>query len=505
MCDPGERPGVPAGTTPAGPTSPPTAVPGSAGEAAAMVLAGLTWLADADMTAVPAAVQADCLRDLERAVSVHTAARARVLTAFTAGPGIADDGCRSARSWLAWQTRTTPAAASAALGWTRRLHAHPAVSDALRRATISASWARQICDWTDLLPESARQDADVILLAAAAGGADLTDLARLAEHIRATLARPDTDPDDDGFTDRRLRLATTIGGIGKLDGNLTPRCAAALQAVLDALGKRTGPEDLRTPEQRQHDALEDACRRLIAAGGLPDRARQPTQIQLHITLDDLTRRLTDPDDTSTDDTSTEDTSAEDITSRLGPRLTPDTPIPPEPLPGPAAMPGDECDATIVPIVTGRVDYDLLDKLTAQLTRHPGWLQYQPGQAAPDRDAIKNLILANAIALLSGPDGLASVLRTGTLPPPAASISLPLDVGTSTDTIPPHLRRAVILRDQHCRGPGCTIPAAGCQIHHVIPRSRGGPTKLTAMILLCPFHHLIMMHGMPRSRLLAWRP
>jgi hypothetical protein len=42
---------------------------------------------------------------------------------------------------------------------------------------------------------------------------------------------------------------------------------------------------------------------------------------------------------------------------------------------------------------------------------------------------------------SAPGGLASVLRTGT--PAAASISLPLDVGTATDTIPPHLRRAII--------------------------------------------------------------
>ncbi|MGH3276312.1 MAG: hypothetical protein ACRDNZ_18545 [Streptosporangiaceae bacterium] len=41
--------------------------------------------------------------------------------------------------------------------------------------------------------------------------------------------------------------------------------------------------------QRHHDALEEACRRLIAAGGLPDRAGQPTQIQLHLTLEELLR------------------------------------------------------------------------------------------------------------------------------------------------------------------------------------------------------------------------
>jgi hypothetical protein len=148
------------------------------------------------------------------------------------------------------------------------------------------------------------------------------------------------------------------------------------------------------------------------------------------------------------------------------------------------MPGDDCDATIVPIVTGRVDHDLLGKLTAQLTR--------PGEP-PDKITVRDLILANAVALLSGPGGLASVLRTGTLPPPAGSVSLPLDVGASSDTIPPHLRRAVILRDQHCRGPGCHQPPAACQVHHLIPRSQGGPTTLANLKLYCTYHHLIVIH------------
>jgi hypothetical protein len=30
--------------------------------------------------------------------------------------------------------------------------------------------------------------------------------------------------------------------------------------MLDALGKKAGPEDTRTASQRHHDALEEACR-----------------------------------------------------------------------------------------------------------------------------------------------------------------------------------------------------------------------------------------------------
>jgi hypothetical protein len=487
MCDLSQQPGA-------------SPAPQSADEALAMAMAGFGWLAGADMAGMPAAVRAGCLRELERVRSVQTAAHAAVLSAFDYDGCYTDDGQGTSRTWLRWQTQVTPGAAAGAVGWMRRLRAHPAVHDALRAGTISESWARQVCEWTDLLPESARPDADAILLAAATKGAELGDLAALVEQMRAALARPDHDGPDDGFEQRQVRLATTLGGAGKLDGDLTPGCAAAVQTVLDALGKKAGPEDIRTPGQRRHDAIEEAMRRLIASGCLPDRAGQPTKIQLHLSLEELTRRMAD---------TTGGTGEPDISARLWPRLTPDggTTPPPDLVPWPVAAPGQECDATIIPMVTGRVDNDLLDKLAAQLKRGTAWSQrpaFDPASGSDldsdradrdraDREKIRDLILANAIALLSGPGGLASVLRTGTLPPPAASISLPLDVGTATDTIPPHLRRAVILRDQHCRGPGCQTPASGCQIHHIIPRSQGGPTKLTGLLLLCTFCHLILVH------------
>ena len=87
-----------------------------------------------------------------------------------------------------WQTRVTSGAAAGAVGWARRLAAHPAVGDALAAGEISASWAREICAWTGQLPVGKQADADAILLAAAAGGADLADLAGLAEEMRRRCA-----------------------------------------------------------------------------------------------------------------------------------------------------------------------------------------------------------------------------------------------------------------------------------------------------------------------------
>jgi hypothetical protein len=105
-----------------------------------------------------------------------------------------------------------------------------------------------------------------------------------------------------------------------------------------------------------------------------------------------------------------------------------------------------------------------------------------------------VLLRHAADLLSGPAGLAAFLRTGLLDSTAAgSISLPLDVGSASKTIPDHLRRAVIARDRCCRFPGCRQRPAACHAHHIQPRSQGGATSLPNLILLCAFHHLTAIH------------
>src|SRR5689334_21486281 len=263
--------------------------PANVADALAMLDRALGALAAADAGSLPTPVQAQALRALERAEAKHTAVRAQILAAFTAQDGYEDDGQSSARMWLRWQTRVTKAAAAGAMGWMRRLAVHPVIAQALAEGQMSASWARAVCSWSDRLPADVRGDADQILAAAAAGGAELADLAGLAQQMyeRSRMGRPDTDGDDDGFADRRLVLDLTFGGAGRLSGDLTPGCSAAVSAVLEALGKPGGPEDARTVAQRRHDALEEACRRLIAAQLVPGRAGQPTQALVHITLAQL--------------------------------------------------------------------------------------------------------------------------------------------------------------------------------------------------------------------------
>ena len=79
-------------------------------------------------------------------------------------------------------------------------------------------------------------------------------------------------------------------------------------------------------------------------------------------------------------------------------------------------------------------------------------------AAQGQEMLRHAIIGRAVDLVSGPGGLASFLRTRLLGARLAGPSLPLDVGHSAE-IPAAIRRAVILRDQHCRwAGGCDQPA-----------------------------------------------
>ena len=243
------------------------AAPASTQQALEMILTGLSYLAAADPTALAAQAQAECLQTLEHADAIATAARARILAAFTAGQGYAADADYSPTSWLIHRTRITKGAARGHLGWARRAAAHPQVVAALAEGTVlTESMARLICGWTGRLPESCRDAADEILVAAARAGARKEDLAALAAEIYArSLPDSEDDPEPD-FEDRQLRVETTFAGAGVLSGDLTPECAAVVTAVLEALSAPRGAEDTRTREQRYHDALEDAMRRLVASG-----------------------------------------------------------------------------------------------------------------------------------------------------------------------------------------------------------------------------------------------
>jgi hypothetical protein len=443
--------------------------PGNVTEALRIARAGLQYLNSSAVDELDAAALGEALTALGDLQGRLAAAHATFLRRFDAADAHDADGYGSSSAWLAAKGRMTKRDARAAVRQMRQFSERPGLHDAVAAGDISKSWADAIARWTRKLPEEMRAQTDKILLEAAAAGASLEDLATIAaaaiEQWRST--RPDADEDFD-FRDRSVRLGLTLGGAGVIRGDLTPECAAAVTAVLEALGKKQGPEDDRNEGQRFHDALAEACHLLLRARLVPDRAGADTQVIVHIPISQL-RQIPGAAD------------LEDAWLRAGLGEPAD--------PGTAYLTGKDaevaaCDALTVPVVTGRADMSVIDKIIALAGPASGGPAAADMASAGARQALRYAIARLAVDFVSGPGGLASALRTGLLERPYSTPSLPLDIGFS-DSIPGQIRRAVMLRDKHCAWPGgCDRPASASDVHHIVHKRDGGETSIQNCALFC---------------------
>src|SRR5580693_9459736 len=317
-------------------------VPGSAAEALAMAGAALDFLNSPAADAVDGPGCGDVLISLGEIRSKATAAHVTFLRRFDAADAHDADGYGTSSAWLAAKAKMSRAGARAAVGQMRLFRARPHLADALAAAVISESWAAEIMRWTKDLPAGLRGQTDQILVDAAVAGASLDDLTAIAAYAVAQWRSQHPDPDeDDGFDDRYVAVGTTFGGAGIIRGNLTPECAAAVQAVLEALGKNQGREDHRSEGQRFHDALQLGCELLLRAKLVPDRAGADTQVITHIPLG----WLRDRDRGSVIEQAW-------INAARG---------------EPGYLTGKDaeaaaCDALTVPVVTGHADMQVIDKI-----------------------------------------------------------------------------------------------------------------------------------------------
>ena len=269
-------------------------------------------------------------------------------------------------------------------------------------------------------------------------------------------------------------------------------------------------------------------RRLVAADLLPERAGQPVKAWVHISLADL--MMLDGSSALLQEW-TSQVRAQWAGHRAEASAGGGD--------GGAWLDGDAaeavaCDAAMAPFVTGEVNPAALEDLVRlcveldRLRHHPrtgpdgtgtggtGTDGAGPGTPAPDTarawEALERAVIGKAVDLLSGPGGLASFLRRRQLGARLAGPSLPLDIGYA-ETIPAGIRNAVLLRDQHCRwSGGCNQPASACEVHHVRHKKNGGKTSTRECVLLCWFHHQVVIHRWgwtlvlnPDGTTTAWNP
>jgi hypothetical protein len=255
--------------------------------------------------------------------------------------------------------------------------------------------------------------------------------------------------------------------------------------VLDALAAPAGAEDTRTQDQRYHDALQEAMRRLASSRLLPERAGRPVKAWTHISLGDLI--LLDAGSALQDQWTAQ------VRERWAARRAAASEAG---VSDGAWLDGDAaesiaCDAAMAPVVTGDVNVDALQDLVRLCVE----LDARRRDGARDAAwaALEQAVIGKAVDLVSGPGGLASFLRRRELGARLAGPSLPLDIGYA-ETVPAGIRNAVLLRDRHCQwAGGCTQPAGACEVHHTKHKANGGKTAVKDCVLLCPFHHQIAIH------------
>ncbi|MGC1570384.1 MAG: DUF222 domain-containing protein, partial [Trebonia sp.] len=436
---------------------------GSVAEALRMANATMDYLNGPAGNELDASSCGSVLRSLGEIEAKFTAAHAAVLARFDGADAHDCDGYGTSAAWLMAMADMTRPDAKTKVWRMRLLRDHPEMAGALANADISKSQALAIAGWTKKLPAELRAETIRILVQAAQAGAPLDDLRMIAGVALQKWRASRPDADDDEFDDRYVQVGTTFQGAGVIRGNLTPECAAAVQAVLEALGKKAAPEDTRTEGQRFHDALQQGCELLIRAKMVPDRAGADTHVAVHIPFPELRQRPGAPE-------------AEEVWLR-----------------GAAGEPGyltgkdaeaAACDAVAEPVVTGHADMRVVDKIIALALAaagitldgtdpaggddnddagpdgsHHSWGIAGGGPRAASRargrarerftpdamQALRYAIARLAIDFVSGPAGLAGWLRTTLLAPPYNTPSLPLDIGYS-DSIPASIRRAVLLRD-----------------------------------------------------------
>ena len=353
------------------------------------------------------------------------------------------DGSVPVTSWVDTRARCGRTEAARTVGLARRLDRYRLVSAALAAGELTVGHAQVLGRALDALPEHLRARQEPLFVALAR----LTDPHTLDLELRNRTDALDTDGADraeDHDLDRnRVQLAKTLGGRWHLRGDLDPLSGATLRTALDAI-RRTDHSagDLRSPGQRDADALTALGRQALDHAGLPAVYGARPHLIVNCTLDQLhTHAVSGPAEPSSSG----------------------------PAPNRSSRGGSDLGAS------GLSELDLGASGLGELTLTGDPIRPRTLDRLACDSTLTRIVL----------DGAGQVL----------------DVGRSHRSVPWHLWIALISRHPGCWISGCTEPVQRTEAHHAQPFSEGGTTSLTNSVLLCSRrggHHDQLHHGTPRQ-------
>jgi Domain of unknown function (DUF222) len=330
--------------------------------------------------------------------------------------------------------------------------------------------------WGDLW--SAADD----ILAERAHAADARTLAALGEQIYAAADPGGHLGEELSHRQRRcLSISRGFEGMGEVAGRLDPQAAERAITVLNALARKSGPDDDRTAAQRRADAFDTLCKSWLESGNLPaPKDGRPRRDRVIVTIPYRTL--------------------------MGLRGAPAAVLSSAGSAGAAGL-GTAisaqaarriaCDASIRRVVVAAPD----DRRTCFCGRiyssangdGVAGSNDPPSPAASSRPARSSA--ASGTTRHDPTARLADALRAAiaSLPPPLGAGSAVIDVGRSVPTFTQPMRDALHAQyGGRCTFTGCDQPSA--VDHHLIHWANGGPTSVANGAPLCEYHHYLVHEG-----------
>jgi hypothetical protein len=167
-----------------------------------------------------------------------------------------------------------------------QLESLPMVAAALSRGEIGYQAASVICHLRDKLGEKG-DHLDQEQWISLAREYSVKDMRWLAAHTRYALDADGFERDSEESYEERFLHISEMNGMYHLSGVIDPEAGAALKSAVDALAKRLGQDDGRTPRQRRADALTEIVYKAMDEGKLPRRNGVRPHVTVTTTLEGL--------------------------------------------------------------------------------------------------------------------------------------------------------------------------------------------------------------------------
>lgn len=306
---------------------------------------------------------------------------------------------------------------------------------------------------------------------------DPVELGKVCDRVIEHVDPDGTRPRDAVHTDRRaLHLGRCRDGMTKLDGRLTPAAAARIRAILEPLAAprphtemtRDGTErltpDVRSREQRMHDALDEACARLLRAGDAPATGGTPATVIITITEEQL------------------QAAAHRAASQAHSQAAGQT----------SGHAHSQADGQ----TSGHADSEADDPTDNRTGRRRSGLSDDACGFGPSPGLGRGMgsglgfgtVETSTGEILSIAEALRLAAEADVIPIVMTGAGRPLHLGRTRRCATTHQTYALIARDGGCSFPGCTVPPEWCERHHLIGWAQGGPTDIDNLTLLCGYHH-----------------